>query len=406
MPVYFYTAKSFKGETKTGTLEMENEKDLARALRQEGYVLVKVDSAKEKAKKNGGFDFLSQFKKVSLSEKIFFARNLQIMITAGMPLPRALRILSEQTKNKKFKKTILDIENNITKGQNLSDSLSRHPGIFSDLFVSMVKVGEESGTIDKVLKNLTYQMEREKELMTKIKSAMTYPLVILILMMLIGVAMMILVVPKLTAVFTEMNVELPFTTKFIMGMGGAMAKYWYLIILSAAVIFLLFKIISKSKSAKRAADGLILKIPVVSVIIKKINTATTARTLGSLIDAGVPIVRSLEIVTNTMGNYYYNMAMKKAAEEVQKGKKLSDSLNTYQNIYPSIMIQMIAIGEETGDTANILAKIADFYEEEVSNATKNLSSVIEPVLMVIIGVAVGFFAISMIQPMYSMMGSL
>lgn len=406
MPIYSYTAKSFSGENKAGSIEAENEKTLAHILRQEGYLLIKAQSAQVNSKKKGGFDFLNNLKKVSLVDKIFFTRNLQIMISAGMSLPRALRVLSEQTQNKKFEKAIKDIENEVTKGQNLSEALSRHLDIFPDLFISMIKVGEESGTIEKVLKNLTYQMEREKELVSKVKGAMTYPLVILVLMVLIGIAMMIIVVPKLMGVFKEMNVELPATTRFIMGMGGFLSKYWYGLPIVLALGYFLKREFSKSKSLKKALDGFILRAPIISGIIKKINTATTARTLSSLIDAGVPIVKSLEIVAETMGNYYYNEAILKSAREVQKGKKLSDSLTPYQNIYPSIMIQMIAIGEETGDTSGILTKIADFYEEEVSNTTKNLSSIVEPVLMVIIGVAVGFFAISMIQPMYSMMGSI
>lgn len=406
MPIYFYTAKSFKGETKTGTIEVEDERSLAKNLRQEGYILTSVESSLKKSQKIGGFSFPNIFNKVSLVDKIFFTRNLQIMISAGMSLPRALRVLSEQTKNKKFSKTIADIEDNVTKGQNLSDSLSRHPGTFSDLFTNMVKVGEESGTMEKVLKNLTYQMEREKDLKTKIKGAMTYPIVILVFMVLIGIVMMILVVPKLASVFAELNVELPFTTRVIMGTGVFFAQNWFFLIPIAILLPLLFRIIPKNKFIKKKIDFLSLKIPAISVLVKKINTASVARTMASLIDAGVPIVKCLEIVSNTMGNIYYNTAMKNVAQEVQKGKKLSQSLEPYQNIYPSIMIQMISIGEETGETSAILSKIADFYEEEVSTATKNISSIIEPILMIIIGVAVGFFAISMIQPMYSMMGSL
>ena len=406
MAIYSYTAKSFSGENKAGTIEAENEKALAHILRQEGYLLIKAQSTQTNPKNKGILDFFNNFKKISLVDKIFFTRNLQIMISAGMPLPRALRILSEQTQNKKFEKSIKDIESEVTKGQSLSDSLSRHHDVFSDLFISMIKVGEESGTIEKVLKNLTYQMEREKELTSKVKGAMTYPLVILVLMILIGIAMIILVVPKMTAVFKEMNVQLPATTRFIMGMGGFFSKYWYWMPVVLALGYFLKRELSKSKSFKKSVDGFVLRAPVISGIIKQINTATTARTLSSLIDAGVPIVKSLEIVADTMGNYYYNEAILKSAREVQKGRKLSDSLTPYQNIYPSIMIQMIAIGEETGDTSGILTKIADFYEEEVSNTTKNLSSIIEPLLMVIIGAAVGFFAISMIQPMYSMGGSI
>ena len=406
MPRYTYTAKSFSGDTKSGVLDVENEKILATMLRQEGYVLVKSELETKKSSKNGkGFDLLGNFKKVPLVEKIFFARNLQIMIGAGISLPRALRTLSDQTKNAKFKKAIFKIEEDVVKGQSLSDALSRHPQVFSELFVSMIKVGEESGTLEDVLKNLTHQMEREHDLRSKVKGAMMYPAVIVCLMLCIGILMMIVVIPKLAAVFKELNVELPVTTRFLINSGQMLINNWPFLILTIAILFFFSRLVKKSKRIKKFIDKLILRFPIFGNITKKINTANTARVLGSLIISGVPIIRALDIVANTLGNFYFNEAIKKVAEEVQKGKKLAQSLEPYQNLYPSIMVQMIAIGEETGETGSILSKIADFYEEEVSNITKNLSSIIEPLLMVVVGIAVGFFAISMIQPMYSMMGS-
>ncbi|PIP24868.1 MAG: hypothetical protein COX34_01875 [Candidatus Nealsonbacteria bacterium CG23_combo_of_CG06-09_8_20_14_all_36_12] len=407
MPRFFYIAKSFKGKDRTGVLEAPDEKTLARNLRQEGYILIKAKLEKaQPLERKISFDFLTRFKKISLTEKIFFTRNLQIMIGAGISMPRALRILSEQTKNKKFKNTLSKIEEDITKGQNLSDALSRHPEIFSELFINMIKVGEESGTLEEVLKNLTHQMEKEEELSSKVKGAMIYPLVILTVMIFIGILMMVMVVPKLTSIFEELKVDLPFTTQIIIGLGKSLEKNWPILILALLFLPIFLKIILKKKETKKIIDKLVLKLPIIAPITRKINTASTSRILGSLIASGVPIVRSLEIVANTLGNFYFKEAIKKAAEDVQKGKKLSQGLTPYQNLYPSIMIQMIAIGEETGESSGILGKVADFYEEEVSNITKNLSSIIEPILMVIIGAAVGFFAISMIQPMYSMMGAI
>lgn len=407
MARYSYFAKSLTGEPRSGVLEVKDEHELAKNLRQEGYILIKADLEREKPlAKRDIFEIFTRFQKISLTEKIFFARNLRIMIEAGVSLPKAIRTLSEQSKNKKFQNTLHKIEEDVTRGQNLSDAFSKHPQVFSEVFRSMIKVGEESGTLEEVLKNLTSQMEREENLKSKIKGAMIYPAVILSVMVLIGILMMIMVVPKLASVFEELKVELPLTTKIIINFGQYLTKFWPILILIIILSPILLSLISKSKKIKRITDTIFLKFPLISPLIKKINTASTSRTLSALIASGVPIIRSLEIVADTLGNSYFREAIKKAAEDVQKGSKLSQSLKDYQNLYPSIMIQMIAVGEETGETSEILAKLADFYEEEVSNTTKNLSSIIEPLLMVIIGAAVGFFAISMVQPMYSMMGAM
>lgn len=404
---YSYFAKSLTGETRAGILEAKDEHELAKNLHQEGYLLVKADLEKEKSlAKRDILEVFSRFRKVPLREKIFFTRNLRIMIGAGVSLPRAIRTLANQSKNKKFQEVLFKIEESVTRGQNLSDVLSEHPQVFPEVFRSMIKVGEESGTLEDVLENLTSQMEREGDLKSKIKGAMIYPAVILSVMVLIGVLMMVMVVPKLAAVFEDLKAELPFTTKIIIGLSQSLERFWPFLFLIIILAIILSRLISKSKKIKKSLDMLFLKLPIISPLIKKINTASTSRTLSALIASGVPIVRSLEIVAGTLGNFYFQEAIKKATDEVQKGGKLSQILANYENLFPSIMIQMIAVGEETGETSQILAKLAAFYEEEVSNVTKNLSSIIEPLLMVVIGGAVGFFAISMIQPMYSMMGAM
>jgi len=328
------------------------------------------------------------------------------MIGAGISLPRALRTLALQTKSKKFKKALLNIAEEITKGKSFSDSLGKHPDIFAELFTSMIKVGEEAGTLEEVLKTLTQQMEREYELKSKIKGAMIYPAVIICAMIGIGILMLIVVVPKLAETFKELNIELPLTTRLVIGLGVFLAKKWYFGILIIIGLFFIFRTILKTKRGKRMVDLLSLKIPIISAIIRKTNSAYTVRTLSSLFASGVPVVRSLEIVSGSLGNIYFREAIAQAVEKVRKGSKLSEALKPYQDIYPLIIIQMIEVGEETGETSDVLGKLADFFEEEVGNATKNLSAIIEPVLMLIIGAVVGFFAISMVQPMYSMLGAM
>jgi len=404
MSRYFYTAKSLKGEEKSGVLEAKDIHQLAQKLKGEGFILIKAIFEEEKLKKK--FKISLPSFGVPLAEKMFFTRNLQVMISAGLPLPRAMGLLADQAKSKKFRQALSNIREEIIRGKSFSDSLVSYPDIFSELFQNMIKVGEETGTLERVLEVLSLQMEREHDLKSKIKGAMIYPAVIICAMIGIGILMLVTVVPQLAETFAELDIELPATTRFIIFLGNFLAQKWYL-----AIIFLIFLVFLswqflKTKLGKRMIDSITLKLPIISPIIKNTNSAYTVRTLSSLIAAGVPLPRTLEITARTLGNIYYQNALMEAAEKVRKGEKLSEALNPYENIYPLTVIQMVSVGEETGETSNVLTRLADFFEEEVANSTKNLASVIEPVLMLIIGAAVGFFAVSMIQPMYSMLGAI
>ncbi|MCX6759192.1 MAG: type II secretion system F family protein [Candidatus Nealsonbacteria bacterium] len=402
MPRYSYTAKSLKGEEKSGITEVKDERQLSKTLREQGFILIKaeLETAEKKRKFKISLPFLGG---VSLTEKLMFTRNLQVMISAGLPLPRALETLASQTKSKKFKKALLNINEEIIKGKNFSDSLKAHPDIFSELFQSMIKVGEETGNLEEVLRTLSQQIEKENELKSKIKGALMYPAVIVSAMIGIGILMLVMVVPKLAETFEELNIELPFTTRMVIGLGNFLAEKWFLVLLIMAVFLFFFRLALKTRRGKEMIDAITLKIPIISPLIKKTNSAHTVRTLSSLISAGVPIVSSLNIVAGILGNIHYKTALLQVAEKVKKGEKLSDAMAPYKEIYPLIVMQMIKVGEETGETSDILAKLAIFFEEEIGYATKNLTSVIEPILMLIVGGAIGFFAISMIQPMYSML---
>ena len=403
MPNYLYTAQSFKGEKKTGTMEAKDVRQLSKKLHEEGLVLIEAKPEKEAKEK---FKISLPSFGIPLAEKMFFVKNLQVMISAGLSLPRSLEALSVQTKSKKFKTTLLSLREEIIKGKNLSESLTHYPDIFSELFQSMIKVGEETGTLEKVLKTLALQMEREYDLKSKIKGAMIYPAVIICAMLGVGVLMLVTVVPQLASTFEELGIELPIFTKIVVGLADFLVQRWYLVIIIIVFSVLLFMQILKTKKGKKIIDNLTLKIPVISPIIRNTNSAYTVRTLSSLITAGTPLPKSLEITSNILGNVYYKTAMAEAAKKVRKGEKLSEILKSYENIYPQTVIQMVAVGEETGETSDILTKLADFFEGEVTNATKNLTAVIEPVLMLIIGTVIGFFAVSMIQPMYSMLGAI
>ncbi len=405
MPKYFYTAKNSTGENKTGELEVKDERQLATVLREQALILIRAE-VKEKPKNKVNFSF-SLFGP-SLPEKLFFTRNLQVMISSGLSLPRAMEILASQTKNSKFKKAILSVKEEITQGKNFSEAMAKYPDIFSLLFRNMVKSGEEGGILEDVLKTLALQMEKENDLKSKIKGALIYPAVIVSTMIGVGVLMLVLVVPQLSQTFKELGVQLPLTTRIIIGLADFLTKKWYLaiIILFGLAFLVLLALKNKTNAAKKIIDSLVLKIPVISPIIKNTNSAYTVRTLSSLISAGIHLPKALEITADTLGNIHYQQSLRQAMEKVSKGQKLSEALQNFQEIYSQTLLQMVSVGEETGETSNILQKLADFYEDEVAKTTKNLTSIIEPVLMVIIGTVIGFFAISMIQPMYSMLGAI
>ena len=336
-------------------------------------------------------------------EKMMFEQHLAVMTGAGIPLTRSIEALSQQTKNQKFAKVLKELNTDIRKGLTLADSLSKHKKVFPEIFINMVKVGEASGNLEEVLKVSADQMKKDYELRSKAKNAMIYPGVIIAAMIGIGALMMVLVVPKLTQVFKELKTELPLSTRFIIGLSDFMSQHWLIGLMIAAAVAASVKYLLKTSSFKTFFDSFILKIPVFGPISKKMNSARMARTLGVLIKSGVPIVQGIGIVSGTLSNEQFRISLEKSAQEVQKGQALSQSLKNYPDLYPPIVEQMVEVGEETGTTDQILITLAEFYEEEINNTTKNLSSIIEPILMVIIGAVVGFFAISMLTPMYSIM---
>lgn len=404
MPNYFYTAKTVDGQTKTGNIIAEDSHKVSQILKEEGLILVKAVLPDENGK-----NFLRFFlpkAKISVSEKIFMVRNLWIMTATGLSTIKIFDVLSTQTKNKKLKSSLLDIKEKINKGQTLSEALTSYPNIFSELFVSMVKIGEESGTLEEVFKTLALQMEKEHELKSKIQAAMIYPAIILLTMAGVGIIIMTVVLPRLDSFFSSLSADLPFYTKFIIGLGKFSQKNWPLLVIAPFVFVFGFIAIIKTKKGKRALDTVLIKIPFFSLLVKESNCAFLIRSLSSLIASGVPIVKSLEISSKIVGNFYFRQAVDAAAEKVKKGENLSGALREYQNIFPFGTIEMLEVGEETGKTSVILKKLAEFYEQEVSDAAEKLSAAIEPILLVVLGVVVGIFAFSIIEPMYSVLGSI
>lgn len=411
MAIFIYSAVERSGKTIKGEREARNQKELAQILKNEGLLVLE---AKEKGgaaspRLNLKFDageVLSFFRRISLVEKMFFARNLAVMLGAGLALTRALEAIMEETSSPKFKKNVNDVLNSVLKGKSFADSLRLHQEIFGDLFINMVEVGEASGKLTLVLGLLSNQMKKDHALQKRVRGAMMYPAVILTALLGIGMLMMIYVVPTLTQTIKELNVPLPVTTVIIIELSDFILKYYLLVIGGAlAVIFLFWKLL-KTKTGKATFDRLILKVPIFGPLVKKLNTARFCRILYYLITSGLPIVRSLEITSSVLGNTLYQQAARAASSEIQKGIQLNKVLTLYPAIFQPLVTQMISIGEETGKISNMLLRLALFFEEDVSSTTKNLSTIIEPILMIIIGAIVGIFVISMLQPLYSSMGNI
>ncbi len=403
MPSYFYKAKNLQGREEEGILEASNPSHLAKLLRLRGYFLIslKGEDAVKKEKKFG-LGFLKKLSPVSLKEKLFFTKNLSLMIKTGVPLPRAFEILIKQIKNEEFKNILKQISQKIIRGESLSQSLSYFPKIFSKIYRETLKVGEETGKIEDSLKILAHQMEREYNLKTQTTAAMVYPLIILITIICIGLIMFIFVVPKLRAVFADLEIKLPITTKIMLSFSDFLFKNWFL---SALIGFCLISgllVFWKKRKGGKVLSKLILKIPLISKIVRDLNSALILRLLSSLFSAGVPIVHSLEIASESLTNFYFRQSLKEAAQKIKKGQKFSQSLAPYEQLYSSAVVEMLKVGEETGETVKILEELADFYEKEINISLQKLSSIIEPFLIIIIGIFVGFFAVSMLQPMFSL----
>jgi type II secretory pathway component PulF len=406
--LFFYFAKNQKGENQTGQSEADNLHDLAGKLREENLILISAELI-EKRKKDKIIDLkalLEKFGRVPLVEKMIFSRSLSLMVKAGLPLNEAMDILAKQSKNPRFSRIIRQIGIDISRGESFSVALSKYPNVFNKMYVGMIQVGETGGNLEEIMKILAIQLEKDHQLISRVRGALIYPAVIVLTMVGIGIFMMVSVVPKLTAIFSELNVELPLATQVVIGFSNFLKNYFILGSLFLIVFIIAVRFLMRVKEIKKELHKVYLRLPIFGKIIQKINSARFARTFSSLFQAGVPIVKGLTIVSETLTNYSFKESLLECSVKVQKGEELSKSLSAYGAVYPIMVIQMVKLGEETGNLSDVLKNLADFYEDDIDNTTKNLSSVIEPVLMLAIGLAIGFFAVSMIQPMYSIMGGL
>lgn len=400
VPKFNITAVNASRESYHESIDAPDRFAVYRDIRERGDHIVALDEVKPK--KFFSLDLSFSFSGVSGDEKVIVTRNLAAMLEAGLTTSRALSVMEKQSKNKRLKSVLRAIVADVERGSPLSLALSKFTDVFSPLLISMVRAGEESGKLAEGLRVVSLQMEKASMLKKKIRGAMLYPSVVLSAMVVIGIIMLIYVVPTLSQTFAELGGELPPTTKFVISLSNALAANP---ILSFAVLVLVAAIAAtalRTSGGRKMVDALMLKTPLIRGIVMETNAARTTRTLSSLLSAGVDMVIAISITREVLQNGYYQRVMAEAEKAVVEGGTLSDTFERYPSLYPPLVSEMVAVGEETGRLSPLLKETAEFYEEAVEQQTKDLSTIIEPFLMLVIGSAVGFFAISMIAPIYSL----
>ncbi len=345
--------------------------------------------------------WLLRFTKVPLKERLFFVQNLGLMLKSGISLSIALTTLAKQTSNKRFENVLSEVGNSVDSGNSFAESMKKHSSVFGEMFINMVEAGEISGKLEEVLAQLYIQMKKENALMSKVKGALTYPAVIIFAMFGIGTFMIVFIIPKITAMFDEMQVELPLPTKILIKTSQLIINNGIVtVIIFVASVFAFIKILQNPKG-KYIFQSILLKTPVISPIIKKINLARFARNISSLLKTDIMIIKAFQITASVLGNLHYRNALLVMANKIKKGGKLSEVINEYPQLFTPVVTQMIAVGEETGELDNILIELASFYEEEVDLIMENLPAIIEPILILMLGLGVGGVAVAIIMPMYS-----
>lgn len=400
MPLFNYSGVDNDNKPVKGSVEGMSKDAVSEALTKQGIKSAQIILATNE-KKSG----LSLFQpKVKQSDLVIFTRQLATMVSAGVPLLRALNTLQQQVEDKKLKEVIGDVCRDVEGGAQLADSLAKHPEVFSDIYINMVRAGEAAGIVDEILKRLATQEEKTASMRKKIKSASTYPLVLLVLTVVAFFGLMIFIIPTIGNVLKDLggpDAELPVMTQMMLDFSDFMVKYWYIIIGIIGVIIFFIRRYAKTETGHLFFHRMVLKIPVLSTLITKIAVARFTRTFSALIGAGVSVVEALKVTARALGNKVFENEVLEATQRVINGSPLSKAIEASE-LFPAIVPQMLAVGEETGQTDVVLVKVADFYDEEVDATIDSLSSILEPVVIVIMGGAVGLIAVNVMGPIASM----
>jgi type IV pilus assembly protein PilC len=399
MPRFSYIASDEQNNVKKGTTELADRSSVINALSKQKLRPISIRQLKEK-KTSIDFNHLFEPTKVKGDQLVSFTRQLSAMVGAGVPLLRSLSSLEKHAEDAALKKILGTVVKDVEGGMTLGDSMAKHPITFNDIYVNMVRAGESAGILDDILKRLAAQLEKSAAIRKKIKSAMAYPMVLIFITVVAFFGLMLFVIPQIGKILLDLggaDAKLPGITLFMLGISGIITNYWYIIFPAiGGFIFFIARYV-KTKRGRRQFHNLLLKIPGINTIIKKIAIARFARTFSALMGAGVAVLESLDVTSRAVGNVMYEEAIKSAGIEVKNGKSLSSVVESNE-LFPPIVSQMLGVGEETGQTDTVLIKVADFYEEEVDLAIQSISSIIEPVMIVVMGGMVGLIAASVMTP--------
>lgn len=406
MPEFKYTARTGEGKIITGEINKPSKNELVEFLNEKNLILTKFAEIKGKLTLRGQIEKLNQklidFSSIPISEKIFFTQNLMVMVRAGISLAQALSTLAIQTSNKKLKKILTAVKTEVEKGNSLADSLKPYTKIFGELYINMLATGETAGQLEQVLEQLTLQMKKDHHLTAKVRGALVYPIIVITAMIVIIIVMFIFVIPQITTIFKELEADLPLPTKIMIGISDFVVNNGWLVALLATGLIGSFIQFIRSAKGKKIWHKALLKLPIISPILKKINLARFARTTSSLLKTDIPITQNFEITAKVLGNSEYKITLNQAVEQLKKGVNINQTLRVREDLFPPVVTQMISVGEETGSLDNILLQLAQFYEEEVDQTMNTLTSTLEPILMLILGLGVGSIAVAVIMPMYSL----
>ena len=397
MPVYTWEARTIKGELKKGEMEFADEATLRSQLRRKGLKSITVKSKPKDLLES--VPFLKQ--KVKQKEIVIFSRQFSTMINAGLPIVQCLEMLGSQEPNKTFKKIIISLKEDIEGGATLSEAMKKYPNIFDELYVNLVSAGEAGGILDKILSRLSTYLEKAMKLKAKVKGAMTYPAAVLGISIAVVALLLLKVIPVFEDMFKGMGRELPGPTQFLIDASNFTQSYFLFMVAGVVALILLFRRYYKTESGRLKVDTLILKAPVFGPLLKKVAVAKFSRTLSTMMSSGVPIIEGLDIVSKTAGNKVIENALVETKKCISEGKTIAEPLGE-SGIFPSMVVQMIAVGENTGALDSMLAKIADFYDDEVDAAVDNMTALLEPFMMVFLGCVVGGMIIAMYLPIFKM----
>jgi len=400
MPIYKYKALDKDKKVQVGMIEANDKNYVEEILTEKGFSIISI-SKSSFAKSKINLNFLNRIK---IKDIVIFSRQFSVLISANVSMVQALKILIDQTNNFVLKAIVSEIADEVDAGSTLSEALGKRPSAFSNFYVSVVRSGETSGKLDEVLSYLADEMEKDYDMMSKIKGAMIYPAFVLVSLVVVGVVMMIFVVPKLTSILTETGAELPLSTKILIGTSGFMKNYWWLLAIIFAGLFIAFRWYIKRPSGKRQIDYIKLKLPIFGHLFQLIYLVRFTRSMNTLLVGGVTIDNSLKVAAEVVDNKIYQELIEETIKEVEDGNSIS-SVFIKSDTMPKMVSQMLNVGEKTGKMDVILEKITNFYGREISTIVANLMTLMEPLIMVVMGVAVGMMVAAVILPMYNLASS-